>query len=100
MSKTLIAAFFSTLLIFSIAAPIVVSYMDLNVEAISYSDFSEKEKKDKNEIDVVEKDLINLISSNSEELLFEEKALENYFYLNKNQAYTIKILLPPPEFFI
>lgn len=100
MSKTLIAAFFSTLLILSMAAPIVVSYMDLSVEVITYSDFSDKEKKDKNEIDVVEKELINLLSNNSEELLFEVKILTNYFYLNKNQAHTSKILLPPPEFII
>lgn len=100
MSKTLIAVFFSIILIFSIAAPIVVSCLNLNVEAISYSDFSENEKKEKNEIDVVEKDLIIIKTDNSERLILEENALENYFYLNINQAYASKILLPPPELFI
>ena len=97
MRKTMIAAFFSSLLFMTIAAPIVVSYMDLEVDAISYADFSDEEKKEKSEIDVVEKDIINLISYNKEELLFEENILTNYFYLKLNHAFTSKILLPPPE---
>ncbi|MBV1922543.1 MAG: hypothetical protein KUG68_00790 [Flavobacteriaceae bacterium] len=100
MSKTLIATLFSTFLIISIMAPVVVSCMDLNVEALSYGDFSDEEKKGKSEKDVAEKDLIDIESLYSERLVFEEKALMNYFYLNINQAYTSKILLPPPEPFI
>jgi hypothetical protein len=100
MSKNFITSIFSTLLIFSMMAPIMVSYMNLNLEAIVYGEFSEKEKKDKSEIDVVEKDLIDLKSHYSECIVLDKKASLNSFYWKLNQAYSSKIFLPPPEYFI
>lgn len=98
--KTLIATLFSALLIFSIMVPVVVRYMEIHIDVIFFGDFSDEEKKDKGEKDVEEKNLIVLNSQTSERFVFEEKNSLNYYYSEINQAFCLKIFLPPPEYFI
>lgn len=100
MSKTLIAFLFSILLIFSIMAPVVVAYLDIQVDAISFGDFSDEEKKEKGEVDIQEKVLVDIKLHASERFILEEKNTLSFFYWGKLKSQSSKIFLPPPEYFI
>lgn len=97
MYKTFITASLSFILIFSILAPSVFAFLDVQIEMISLIDISDEEQKEKGEKDGSEKDIITLRQHKYERLVFEAKSTLNYYYLDRIPAYSSKILVPPPR---
>ena len=75
----------------------MVTFLEVHIDMISYTDSSEEEKQEKNEKEVKEKDIISCRYKQANHSLSGLTTLENYFYFENGSTFISKILLPPPK---
>ena len=97
MLKSFVYIMLSSVLIFSILAPLVINLLT-ETDTYVYIETTEKEKSEKSEKDIEEK-IIQLSYSDIDSL----NALINkssFYYIENNSNHYSKIVLPPPEHII